>query len=220
MTLEPGSTERTKINRHKERSVGERDAMYEILDSTVLCHVGMVFEQQPFVLPMAFARVGNEILLHGSTGARFMRALEEGADVCVTVTKLDGIVVARSNFDSSMNYRSVVIFGRGRKLSEDEKVIAFDALSDGLIPGRVAEVRKPTKKELAATTLIAISLDEASAKVRAHGVGKSEIEEDLGVWAGVIPLRTVADAPIPADEESKALPLPPSVVNWVKKPKA
>jgi nitroimidazol reductase NimA-like FMN-containing flavoprotein (pyridoxamine 5'-phosphate oxidase superfamily) len=220
MNFRPGDSERTKINRYKERSVGDRDAMYEILDSTVLCHVGMIFDEQPVVLPMAFARVGDEILLHGSTGARFMRALEDGAEVCVTVTKLDGIVVARSNFDSSMNYRSVVVFGRGRKVSEDEKIRAFDALSDGLIPGRVAEVRKSTKKELAATSLIAISLDEASVKVRAHGVGESDTDEDLGVWAGVIPLRTVADEPLPADAESEALPLPASISNWIKNPKA
>lgn len=219
MNLPPGSTDRTKINRYRQRSVDDRAAMYAILDSTVLCHVGLVFDEQPFVLPMAFARVGDEILLHGSTGARFMQALEQGAEVCVTVTKLDAIVVARSNFDSSMNYRSVVIFGRGRALAEDEKVEAFDAMSNGLIPGRVAEVRKSTRKELAATSIVAISLDEASVKVRSHGLGDSPDDLGKGVWAGLIPLRTIADEPVAGDVEAQGLPVPKSVREWVSNPK-
>ncbi|MEN9606629.1 MAG: hypothetical protein RL605_457 [Actinomycetota bacterium] len=194
--------------------------MYEVLDATVLCHVGLVFDHQPVVLPMAFARVGDELLLHGSTGSRFMREMAAGAPVCVTVTLLDGIVVARSNFESSMNYRSVVIYGAAREVTGEAKESALDALSDGLIPGRVAEVRPATKKELAATTILALPLDETSVKVRSHGVEDNPDDLGKGVWAGVLPIRTVIATPEPADDEAAALPLPPSVLDWIENPKA
>lgn len=216
----PGSTERTRGHRLNERAVHDRDTMYAILDSTVLCHVAMVFDHQPFVLPMAFARVGDEILIHGSTGARFMREMAAGAPVCVSVTLLDGLVVARSTFESSMNYRSVVIMGNPRELVGEEKIAAADAISDGLIPGRVAEVRASTKKELAATMILSLSLDETSVKVRT-GLGEDD-PADLGqgVWAGVIPLKTVAGEAIPMDAEAAELPIPPSVQAWISNPKA
>ena len=216
----PGSTERTQGHRLNDRAVHDREAMYAILDSTVLCHVAMVFDHQPFVLPMGFARVGDELLIHGSTGARFMREMAAGAPVCVSVTMLDGLVVARSTFESSMNYRSVVVMGNPRLLEGEEKIAAADAISDGLIPGRVAEVRPSTRKELAATMILALPLDETSVKVRT-GLGE-DAPEDLGkgVWAGVIPLRTVADEPIPMDDEAAGLPIPPSVQAWLKQPKA
>ncbi len=216
----PGSTDRTQVHRLGDRAVHDRAAMYQILDSTVLCHVGLVFDHQPFVLPMGFARVGDEILLHGSTGARFMREMASGAPVCVTVTLLDGLVVARSNFESSMNYRSVVIFGAAREVVGEEKARALDAISDGLIPGRVAEVRPSTKKELAATTILALPLDEASVKVRDGGVDDNPADIGTGVWAGVVPLRVVADEPIAADEDAAGLPVPQSVRNWIARPKA
>lgn len=216
----PGSTDRTQIHRLGDRAVHDRAVMYEILDSTVLCHVGLVFDHQPFVLPMGFARVGDELLLHGSTGARFMREMAAGAPVCVTVTMLDGLVVARSNFESSMNYRSVVVFGAAREITGDDKAKALDALSDALIPGRVAEVRPATKKELAATTILALSLDEASVKVRDGGVEDNPNDIGTGVWAGVVPLRVVADQPIAADDDAAGLPIPQSVKNWIARPKA
>ena len=216
----PGSTERTTGHRLNDRAVFDREAMYEILDSTVLCHVGLVFDHQPYVLPMGFARVGDEILLHGSTGSRFMREMAAGAPVCVTITLLDGIVVARSNFESSMNYRSVVIFAAAREITGDAKESALDALSDGLVPGRVAEVRPATRKELAATTVLALPLDETSVKIRTGGAEDNPSDLGQGVWAGVLPLRTVVGTPEPADEEAAALPLPQSVLDWIEFPKA
>ena len=216
----PGSTERTKGHRLNDRAVFDREAMYEILDSTVLCHVGLVFDHQPYVLPMGFARVGDELLLHGSSGARFMREMAAGAPVCVTVTMLDGIVVARSNFESSMNYRSVVVFGAAREITGEAKESALDALSDGLVPGRVAEVRPATKKELAATMVLALPLDEASVKVRDGGVEDNPDDLGKGVWSGVLPLRMVVDTPVPTDDEAAALPLPQSVLDWIESPKA
>ncbi|MDE2386226.1 MAG: pyridoxamine 5'-phosphate oxidase family protein [Actinomycetales bacterium] len=216
----PGSTDRTQGHRLNDRAVHDRDAMYEILDSTVLCHVGMVFDHHPFVLPMGFARVGDELYLHGSTGARFMREMAAGAPVCVTVTLLDGMVIARSNFESSMNYRSVVVFGNPRELVGDEKATALDALSDGLVPGRVAEVRPASRKELAATMILALSLDEASVKVRTGLAEDNPDDLGKGVWAGVLPIHTVVGEPIPMDDEAAGLPIPPSIAAWVKNPKA
>ncbi len=162
----PGESPRTEINRLKQRSVSDRDAMYEILDSTILCHIGYVESGQPYVLPYAFVRDGDRILIHGSSGARFMRELAKGAPTCITVTKLDGLVLARTTFDSSMNYRSVVILGTAEEVTGDDKNELLEKVSDGLVPGRTLEVRKSTNKELAATTLLSISLAEASVKIR------------------------------------------------------
>jgi uncharacterized protein len=215
----PGQTERTRLNRLKKRSVEDRDEMYAILDSTILCHVGYVENGQPFVLPYAFARDGDRILIHGSSGARFMRELAKGVPTCVTVTKLDGMVVARTTFDSSMNYRSVVILGAAEEITGPEKNELLERVSDGLLPGRVNEVRTSTAKELAATTLLSLSLEEASVKVRT-GMPEDGEGSGTGVWSGVIPVRLVADEPIAGDEESASLEVPPSVIAYVKNPKA
>lgn len=215
----PGQTDRTAINRLKKRSVEDRDEMYAILDSTILCHVGYVEDGQPFVLPYAFTRDGDRILIHGSSGARFMRELAKGIPTCVTVTKLDGMVVARTTFDSSMNYRSVVILGAAEEVNGPEKNELLEKVSNGLLPGRVSEVRTSTAKELAATTLLSLSLDEASVKVRT-GMPEDGEGSGTGVWSGVIPVHLVADEPIPSDEESAALKVPPSVIAYVKNPKA
>lgn len=214
----PGQTDRTQINRLKKRSVEDRDVMYEILDSTILCHIGYVENNQPFVLPYAFTRDGDRILIHGSSGARFMRALSEGAPVCVTITKLDGLVVARTTYDSSMNYRSVVILGTAQEITGEEKNGLLEKLSDGLLPGRTNEVRQSTSKELAATTLLALSLDEASVKVRT-GMPEDDEGSGTGVWSGVIPVELVAKDPLPSDDESKSLPIPESVLAYIKNPK-
>lgn len=213
----PGSTPRTEINRLSYRSVNDRQQMYEILDSAILCHIGYQENNQPFVLPYAYVRDGDRILLHGSSGARFMRALAKGAPCCITVTILDGMVVARTTFDSSMNYRSVVILGQATEITGDEKNQLLEKLSDGLLPGRTKEVRSSTKKELAATTLLSVSLTEASVKVR-DGMPDDEEGPGTGVWAGVVPLRLVAEQPIP-DEESKELPIPESVRAYIQNPK-
>lgn len=213
----PGSSPRTAVNRLSDRAVTDREKMYEVLDSAILCHIGYQEDNQPFVLPYAFVRDGDRILIHGSSGARFMRKLAEGAPCCITVTILDGMVVARTTFDSSMNYRSVVILGKAVEINGEEKNQLLEKLSDGLLPGRTKEVRSSTKKELAATTLLAVPLDEASVKIR-DGMPDDEEGIGTGVWAGVIPLRLVADEPIP-DEESKALPIPESVRAYMKHPK-
>ena len=215
----PGSTPRTEINRLKQRSVSDRDEMYEILDSAILCHIGYVEDGQPFVLPYGYVRDGNRILIHGSTGARFMRELAKGAPTCITVTHLDGLVVARTTFDSSMNYRSVVILGKAEEISGEEKATLLDKLSDGLLPGRTSEVRASTKKEIAATTLLALSLEEAAVKVRS-GPPSDDEGSGTGIWSGIIPISIVAGDAIPSDEESALLPIPESVKRYQEKPKA
>jgi nitroimidazol reductase NimA-like FMN-containing flavoprotein (pyridoxamine 5'-phosphate oxidase superfamily) len=214
----PGETTRTEINRLKQRSVSDRAAMYEILDSTILCHIGYVEDGQPFVLPYAFTRDGDRILIHGSSGARFMRQLAKGAPTCITVTKLDGLVLARTTFDSSMNYRSVVVLGTAEEVTGENKNELLEKVSDGLVPGRTREVRKSTAKELAATTLLSISLAEASVKIRT-GMPQDDEGAGTGVWSGVIPIHLVADEPIPSDEESRNLPIPKSVIAFTKNPK-
>ena len=220
MTLpKPGSTERTEISRHRERAVDDRTALYEVLDSNILCHLGLVFDGQPFVLPYGYARDGDRLLIHGSSGARFMRALAEGAPVCVTVTELTAMVVARSTFNSSMNYRSVVVLGCATEVTGDEKAQLLEVISDGFLPGRSGEVRASTKKELAATTLLSIPLDEASLKVREHGVGDDDADLNTGVWAGVVPLKLVAGEPQPDGEEAASLPIPESVKRFIANPK-
>ena len=214
-----GNTERTQPGRMRDRAVTDRAAMYEVLDSNILCHLGLIFDGQPFVLPYGYARDGDRILLHGSSGARFMRALADGAPVCVTVTELTGMVVARSTFNSSMNYRSVVVLGRATEVTGDEKTHLLEVISDGFLPGRSAEVRASTKKEIAATTLLSISLEEASLKVRAHGVEDEDADLNTGVWAGVVPLKLVAGEPEPDGEEAASLPVPESVKRYVANPK-
>lgn len=215
----PGHSDRTSINRLKKRSVADREQMYEILDSTILCHLAYVENGQPFVLPYAFVREGDRILIHGSSGARFMRELAKGVPTCVTVTKLDGMVVARTTYDSSMNYRSVVILGQAKEITGPEKNSLLEKVSDGLLPGRTKEVRASTPKELAATTLLSISLEEASVKVRS-GMPEDDEPEGTGVWAGVIPVRIVADQAIAGDLESEQLPVPESVLAYIQNPKA
>ncbi len=193
--------------------------MYDILDSTILCHVGYVENGQPFVLPYAFTRDGDRILIHGSSGARFMRELAKGVPTCVTVTKLDAMVVARTTYDSSMNYRSVVILGSAEEITGPEKNELLERVSNGLLPGRVSEVRTSTAKELAATTLLSLSLEEASVKVRS-GMPEDGEGSGTGVWSGIIPVRLVADEAIPSDQESASLEVPASVRAYIKNPKA
>jgi nitroimidazol reductase NimA-like FMN-containing flavoprotein (pyridoxamine 5'-phosphate oxidase superfamily) len=186
-----------------------------VLDAGRVAHVGIVEDGQPFVLPMAYARMGDDLVLHGSTGSRLMRALAAGAPACVTVTILDGLVLARSAFESSMNYRSAMVLGTARRLTGADAEAALDALTEHLLPGRGAEVRPMTSRERAATMVLAVDLGEASVKVRDGGPEDPD-EGDArwaGIWAGVVPLQERLGDPIP-DGGSASLPLPASVAQW------
>jgi hypothetical protein len=207
----PGETERTKLNRLSYKASHSTEDLYSILDANLVAHVGIIFEGRPLVIPMAYGRVANTLYLHGSSGSRLMRALEQEPAVCVSITELRALKVARSTFNSGMHYRSVVIFGEARLVSDDEKDQALNALSDAMIPGRVSEVRKSKKKELAATIIVAVKLDETSVKISVNEVDDDEDDLNQGVWAGIVPLKQGWDQAIPADDEAAGLPVPASV---------
>ncbi len=191
-------TARTRLRRLPKRGSFDRRTVYEILDEGFVCHVGFVSDGQPFVIPTAYGRAGDELYLHGARASRMLKALGEGADVCVTVTLVDGLVLARSAFHHSINYRSVVVFGRARVVETDEeKTRALRAFTEHVMPGRWDEVRWPTPEELAATLVLALPLAEASAKVRTGPPVDDEEDYRLPVWAGVLPLRTSAGEPEP-----------------------
>lgn len=195
-TLRP--TERTGLRRLPKRGSFDRETIYRILDEAFICHVGFVVGEQPFVIPTAYARVKDHLLIHGSSASRMLRALAGGVDVCVTVTLVDGLVLARSAFHHSINYRSVVVFGKAAVVSDEAaKLDALRAFTEQIIKGRWVDVRPPTTNELNATTVLRIPLSEASAKIRKGPPIDDEADYELKVWAGVLPLRLVADAPIP-----------------------
>ena len=204
MPAEPPSAA-TRVRRHPERGRYEREVVDAILDAALVSHVGFAHER-PFVIPMIHARDGDTLYLHGSPGSRLLRTLEHGVDVCVTATVIDGIVLARSLFHHSLNYRSAVVLGRARLVSEDEeKLRALHAVAEHVVPGRAGDTREPSPKELLATKVLAVAIDEASAKVRTGP--PIDDEDDLGLpfWAGVVPLRTAAGEPDPLDP---SLPIP------------
>ncbi len=191
------TTPRTTLGRSKERGSTDRDDLYEVLDSGLICHLGVIVNGHPMVVPTGYGRIGETLYLHGSTGASSLRA-GEGTDVCVTVTHLDGIVLARSIFHHSVNYRSAIVYGRARLVTdEDERMEGLRALAERLAPGQWDYVRKPNRKELAATAVLALPLDEASVKVRRGGPVDEKEDYDLPVWAGVLPLVTSWGEPEP-----------------------
>jgi uncharacterized protein len=206
-------TERTTVRRLPERGRYDRATVHAILDEGFLCHVGFVVDGQPYSLPTGYARVGETLYLHGSTGSRL--GLRPGMDVCVTVTLLDGLVLARSAFHHSMQYRSVMVLGRTRAVVDpEEKEAALRDLVEHIVPGRADAVRATTAKELAATAVLAVPLVEVSAKIRSGAVNDDEEDHGLPVWAGVLPLRLTADAAVPDEPLDPAVPVPAHVTTW------
>jgi len=190
-------TERTRLKRLPKRGHFDRETVYGILDEGFICHVGFAAEGQPFVIPTGYARDGDKLYIHGSQASRMLRTVSAGIDVCLTVTIVDGLVLARSAFHHSMNYRSVVVFGRATLVEDrEEKLAALLALSEHFIRGRWADVREPTDEELIMTTVLSLPLVEASAKVRTGPPLDDEEDYSMPVWAGVIPLRLEAGEPI------------------------
>lgn len=205
---------RVTVRRHPERGHYDRETIDAILDEAIVAHVGFSHDGQPFVIPMAFVRDGDHIFLHGSAGSRLLRELRAGAPVAVTVTLLDGLVLARSVFNSSMNYRSVVVLGITREISDlGEKREAMRLYTERLMPGRWGEVRTPTDRELKTTTVLALPLDEASAKVRTGPPIDEPEDADAPVWAGVLPLRLTAGEPVPDEGVPPNTPLPRTIAS-------
>jgi len=198
MNIQPAPSRRTQVERLPERGHYDRETIHAILDQAFLCHVGFAVDGQPYVIPTGFGRSGEMLYLHGSAASRMLRNLAEGIPVCVTVSVLDGLVVARSLFHSSMNYRSVVILGTANLVSDPaEKMRALRAVSDQIFPGRWDDARQPNEQELKATSVLAVPLAEASAKIRT-GPPKDEKEDySLPIWAGVLPLRVAVGPPEP-----------------------
>jgi len=192
--------DRTRIRRLPERGVDDLEVIRQILDEGIVCHLAYVIESRPVVIPTLYARDGDRLLLHGSNSMGIARAVRAGSPLCAAVTHLDGVVVARSGFHCSANYRSVVIHGAGRLLDEEEARIALDIIVDTLIPGRVGDMRVPTKAEVGQTAVIELTLDQVSAKVRSGGPHDDPEDLHSDVWAGVVPMTLVAGAPIPSED--------------------
>src|ERR1043165_3161578 len=202
-------TDRTKLKRLPKRGHFDGETVYSILDEGFICHVGFAVDGQPFVVPTGYARVDDRLYLHGSQASRMLRNLAGGIDACVTVTIVDGLVLARSAFHHSMNYRSVLVFGRATLVDDaDEKYAALLALSEHIVPGRWADVREPTEQEMKQTIVLRLPLAEASAKIRTGPPLDDEEDYALPMWAGVVPLKLEAGEPVKDPRLPAEIPAP------------
>jgi uncharacterized protein len=205
-------TPRTKFRRVPQRGTHDRETVDAILDEALVSHVGFVHDGRPAVIPTLHARAGDEVLLHGSAASRMLRALGGGVDVCLTATLIDGLVLARSAFHHSMNYRSVVLYGRAWPVTADgELEAALEAFTEKLVPGRWKDVRWPTTQELKGTAVLALPIEEGSAKVRTGPPIDDEEDYALDTWAGVVPLRLTPGAAVPDPRLRDGIPQPPYV---------
>ncbi|MDJ0771985.1 MAG: pyridoxamine 5'-phosphate oxidase family protein [Mastigocoleus sp. MO_167.B18] len=210
-------SQRSQVKRVPKRGNYERQVIYDILDEALICHVGFIANNQPFVIPTAFGRVGDKIYIHGSPASRMLRSLSQGIEVCVTVTLLDGLVLARSAFHLSMNYRSVVIFGTAEIVKDpEEKLQALEAFTEQIISGRWGEVRSPNRGELQGTLVLSLPLNEASAKVRTGMPIDDEADYNLPVWAGVLPLKLVAGQAIADNRLLEGMVVPDYVEKYTR----
>src|SRR5215469_6166184 len=208
-------TDRTQLRRLPDRGKYDATTVHAILDEAFLCHVGFVVDGQPFVIPTGYARVGDTLYIHGSAASRMLKSLAGGVQVCVTVTLLDGLVLARSAFHHSMNYRSVVILGGAREVEDEaEKRRAFSALVDHVLPGRSAQTREASAQELKATSVLCVPIAEASAKVRVGPPLDDEDDYALPYWAGVLPIRLQAEAPVADPRLPAGIPVPASLQDY------
>lgn len=207
-------TENTRITRLPKRGVYDVAAIHSILDEALVCTVAYVNDGQPFQIPTGFVRVGNTVYIHGSVGAWYMRQIADGARVCVSATLIDGLVLARSAFHHSVNYRSVVFFSKGRKVTDQKELYqSLEVFTNKMCPGRWDDIRKPNETEWKGTMVIAFELEEASAKVRTGGPNDDEEDYDLSVWAGVQPLKITRQSLIPDERRKKDVPVPPYLQN-------
>jgi nitroimidazol reductase NimA-like FMN-containing flavoprotein (pyridoxamine 5'-phosphate oxidase superfamily) len=208
-------TPRTAVRRLPKRGTFDRATIHAILDEAFVCHIACVIDGTPVVIPTAYGRSEDQLYVHGSAASRMLRAASDGAEVCLVVTLVDGLVMARSAFHHSINYRSVVVFGRARLVSDaGEKVTALRCISDHIAPGRWDEVREPNAKELAATSVIAIPLEEVSAKLRTGPPIDDEEDYALPVWAGVLPMQTRPGVPVNDGRVAEGIAVSPSVARW------
>ena len=210
-------TGKTKIRRLPKRGNYDRDTIYALIDEALICHVGFAVDGEPSVIPTAIARLDNDVYVHGNRVSRMLKHLAQGADACIVVTHLDGLVLARSGFHHSMNYRSVVIYGTGVPVTGQDKKRILDLFVERLIPGRTSDIRPINRKELNATTVVKFALDQVSAKIRT-GPPVDDMEDyDLPIWAGELPLSLQAGKPLADPDMKKALPIPTYVKRYQRK---
>jgi hypothetical protein len=209
------TTDRSRLRRHPERGSHDREEVYAILDAGLVCHVGLVLDGRPLVIPMAYGRQGDRLFLHGAAVGRLLKQLAGGIQACVTVTHVDGVVLARSTFHSSLNYRSVVAFGQARRLEDAaQRSEALEAIVEQIAPGRSAEAREPNEAELGATEVVEFLIEEANAKTRTGPPVEPETDRSFPVWAGVVPLTQVAGNPVPAADLENGIQPSDVVLSW------
>jgi len=212
-------TTRTRVVREADRAVYDRDAVYCILDEGFLCHTGFVVDGQPFVIPTSYGRKDASLYIHGSAASRMLRQMKDGVPVCITVTLLDGLVLARSVFNHSMNYRSVVILGKATLVDDpEEKLAALRILSEHILPGRWDDSRQPNERELKATSVLRVPIEEFSAKVRVGPPIDDEEDYSFPNWAGVLPLEMKAGAPINDARLDPGREVPPYLTSYSRRP--
>ncbi len=198
-----------RVQRLAKRASYDRDTIYQIIDEAPFCHVAFVQDGRPFVIPTSHARLGDDLVFHGAQASRLLKQVQAAVPICVTMTLLDGLVLARAAFNHSLNYRSVVLYGTGQAITTDEeKLAALAAITEHLTPGRWAEVRPPTAAELKATPVVRLAIESASAKLRAGPPIDDEADYELPVWAGVVPLSLQAGTPVPDERLAADIPLP------------
>lgn len=211
-------TERTRVKRLPSRGAYDRETIYSILDAGFICHVGYVIDGQPYVIPTGYARIGDDLYIHGSAASRMLRNLAQGVDVCVTVTLVDGLVLARSAFHHSINYRSVVVLGNATLVEDPaEKGEVLEAFTEHIIPGRWPEIRWPNELELKATSVLRLPIEEASAKIRTGDPKDDEEDYEMDIWAGVLPLSLVPGEPIDDRGLKSKMPVPEYVSGYGQK---
>jgi hypothetical protein len=208
-------TSRNQVKRHPERGNYDSSMIYPIVDQALICHVGFVLDNQPYVIPTLHARQEDTLLLHGAKGSRLLRHIEAGGEICIAITILDGIVLARSVFSHSINYRSVVLFGKGVVVEGDAaRLQALEAFTDRLIPGRWQDARPPSPVELKQTSIVAVAIESASAKIRTGPPKDNEDDLSLPVWAGVLPLHQIPGAPIADPHLTQEIAVPTYISNF------
>jgi nitroimidazol reductase NimA-like FMN-containing flavoprotein (pyridoxamine 5'-phosphate oxidase superfamily) len=208
-------SERNTVKRVPNRGHYDRETIHQILDSGFLCHAGFVVEQQPFVIPTLYGRIDDQVYLHGSAASRMLKNLATGIPVCLTVTHVDGLVLARSAFHHSMNYRSAVLFGVAKPVTGNEKIIGLRAISDHVLKDRWQEARPPNEKELKGTTVLRVDVESASAKIRTGPPSDDEPDYELPIWAGVVPIEQKYASPIADDKLCDNISVPESVRNLI-----
>lgn len=209
-------TEKNKLKRRPDRGHYDKDTVYDIIDEAKLCHIGFVQNGLPFVIPALHVRKGDELLIHGASVSRLLKHIEAGNEISVSIAILDALVVAKTAFNQSVNYRAVVLFGKGRLLDdESEKLQALEYFTNGIIPGLWDEVRAPYANELKATSIVSIEIREASAKIRNTPPGDDDEDRDLPTWAGILPVKQVIETPVTADYTAEDVSVPKFILDYI-----